>query len=84
MPQSERKEELTTALSPGETSFSADCLFFAPISISVGKAKVKSAKETMNAMNSDVVVNTYREFVTSENIMDLIADYDFILSLIHI
>ena len=45
----------------------------------VGKAKVKSAKETMNAMNSDVVVNTYREFVTSENIMDLIADYDFII-----
>ena len=40
----------------------------------VGKAKVKSAKETMNAMNPDVTVNTYREFVTSENIMDLIKD----------
>ena len=45
----------------------------------VGKAKVKSAKETMNAMNPDVTVNTYREFVTSENIMDLIRDYDFII-----
>ena len=45
----------------------------------IGKAKVKSAKETMNAMNPDVQVNTYREFVTSENIMDLIKDYDFIL-----
>ena len=45
----------------------------------VGKAKVKSAKETMNAMNPDVTVNTYREFVTSENIMDLIKDYDFIV-----
>ena len=45
----------------------------------VGKAKVKSAKETMNAMNPDVTVNTYREFVTSENIMDLIKDYDFII-----
>ena len=44
----------------------------------VGKAKVKSAKETMNAMNPDVNVITYREFVTSENIMDLIKDYDFI------
>lgn len=45
----------------------------------VGKAKVKSAKETMNAMNPDVNVITYREFVTSENIMDLIKDYDFII-----
>ncbi len=33
----------------------------------------------MNAMNPDVTVNTYREFVTSENIMDLIKDYDFII-----
>ena len=30
-------------------------------------------------MNPDVTVNTYREFVTSENIMDLIKDYDFII-----
>lgn len=45
----------------------------------MGKAKVKSAKETMNAMNPDVNVITYREFVTSENIMDLIKDYDFII-----
>ena len=45
----------------------------------VGKAKVKSAKETMNEMNPDVTVNTYRTFVTSENIMELIADYDFII-----
>ena len=43
------------------------------------KAKVKSAKETINAMNPDVTVKTYRQFVTSENIMDLIADYDFII-----
>ena len=45
----------------------------------VGKAKVKSAKETMNAMNPDVTVNTYRTFVSSENVMDLIKDYDFII-----
>ena len=38
----------------------------------LGKAKVESAKETMNAMNPDVVVNTYREFVYSDNIQDLI------------
>lgn len=30
----------------------------------------------MNAMNPDVTVNTYREFVTSENVMDLIKDYE--------
>ena len=45
----------------------------------VGKPKVQSAKETMNKMNPDVTVNTYHEFVSSENILDLIKDYDFIL-----
>lgn len=45
----------------------------------IGKAKVRSAKETMNAINPDINVNTYRMFVTSENIMELIADYDFII-----
>lgn len=45
----------------------------------VGKAKVLSAKETIEEMNPDVTVNTYRTFVTSENIMDLIKDYDFII-----
>ena len=56
----------------------------------VGKAKVKSAKETMNAMNPDVEVKTYRMFVDSSNIRELVREYDFIidgtdnLSLIHI
>ena len=36
----------------------------------VGKAKVLSAKETMEAINPDVKVNTYRTFIDSENIMD--------------
>lgn len=45
----------------------------------VGKAKVKSAKETMEAMNPDVKVNTYRMFVSADNIRELIRDYDFIL-----
>ena len=45
----------------------------------VGKAKVQSAKETMEAMNPDVKVNTYRIFVDSETITDLIKDYDFII-----
>ncbi len=45
----------------------------------IGKAKVKSAAETMKAINPDITVNTYRTFVTSQNIMELIADYDFII-----
>lgn len=45
----------------------------------IGKPKVQSAKETMNKMNPDVKVNTYHEFVTSENVLDLIKDYDFVI-----
>lgn len=45
----------------------------------VGKPKVQSAKETMNKMNPDVTVNTYHEFVSSENITELIDGYDFII-----
>ena len=45
----------------------------------VGKAKVKSAAETIAQMNPDVKVNTYRTFVSSENIRKLIRDYDFII-----
>ena len=45
----------------------------------IGKIKVQSAKETMCAINPDITVNTYHTFVTSENVMDLIAPYDFIL-----
>ncbi len=45
----------------------------------VGKPKVKSAKETMEAMNPDVKVITYHTFVLADNIMDLIKDYDFII-----
>jgi len=45
----------------------------------IGKPKVQSAKETMQAINPDVTVNTYHTFVTSENVLDLIKDYDFIL-----
>lgn len=45
----------------------------------LGKPKVQSAAETMEAINPDVTVKTYHEFVTSDNIMELIRDYDFIL-----
>ncbi|MDF2503478.1 MAG: moeZ2 [Clostridium sp.] len=47
----------------------------------VGKLKVQSGKETINAINPDVNVITYNEYATSENILDIIKDqdYDFIL-----
>ena len=45
----------------------------------VGKAKVQSAKETMEAIDPDVTVNTYRTFIDSENILDIIKDYDFVI-----
>jgi len=45
----------------------------------VGKAKVNSAARTARAINPDVTVNTYRTFVNSSNIMELIQNYDFII-----
>ena len=45
----------------------------------VGKAKVQSAKETMTAINPEITVKAYRTFVSADNIMNLIADYDFII-----
>lgn len=44
-----------------------------------GRDKVQSAKETMTAINPDVTVNTYKTFINSDNIHDLIKDYDFVL-----
>ena len=45
----------------------------------VGKTKVQSAAETLKALNPDVEVITYHEYVNSKNIADMIADYDFII-----
>lgn len=45
----------------------------------LGKAKVQSAKETIERMNPDVTVHTYRTFVDSKNILELIKEYDFII-----
>ena len=38
----------------------------------VGIPKVESAANKMRAINPDITVNTYQEFVSSYNIMDLI------------
>ena len=47
----------------------------------VGKPKIQSGQETINAMNPDVSVHTYNELVTAANIRDIIRDqdYDFII-----
>ncbi len=45
----------------------------------VGKAKVESAKERMVGINPDVKVITYNLRLTSENILDIIQDYDIIV-----
>jgi molybdopterin/thiamine biosynthesis adenylyltransferase len=45
----------------------------------IGKAKVQSARESMEAVNPEVQVNTYRTFVSAGNIMELIREYDFII-----
>jgi molybdopterin/thiamine biosynthesis adenylyltransferase len=45
----------------------------------IGKPKVESAREKMQAINPDVTVNTYKEWVTAANIGRIIADYDFII-----
>ena len=45
----------------------------------LGKPKVDSAKETLEALNPDVKVVPYKERLSSQNIMDIIKDYDIIL-----
>ncbi|MBR1810920.1 MAG: molybdopterin-synthase adenylyltransferase MoeB [Clostridia bacterium] len=45
----------------------------------IGKTKVESAKESMLAINPDIQVNTYRKFINSSNILDIIKDYDFVI-----
>ncbi len=45
----------------------------------LGIPKVESAKNSMEDINPDVKVITYKDYVYSKNILSLIADYDFIL-----
>ena len=46
----------------------------------IGRSKVESAKETLLAYNPDVNVITYETPITSDNAMELMADYDIIIS----
>lgn len=42
-------------------------------------AKVDSAKEKMLAINPDITVNTYRQYLGADNIREIIRPYDFIV-----
>lgn len=45
----------------------------------VGRPKVESARERLKAVNPDVEVIPYKLRLTSENIMDIIKDYDIVV-----
>ena len=45
----------------------------------IGKPKAESAAETIKALNPDVNVITYNEYVNSKNIASIISGYDFII-----
>jgi adenylyltransferase/sulfurtransferase len=45
----------------------------------VGRSKLKSAQERLNALNPEVRVETYETRLTSANAFDLFRDYDVIL-----
>ena len=45
----------------------------------IGKYKVDSVKESIKAINPDVKVVTYKEFLDSSNIREIIREYDFVL-----
>jgi len=45
----------------------------------VGIAKVLSAKEKMQAINPELKVNTYQEWISAANIADIISEYDFVI-----
>lgn len=45
----------------------------------IGKPKVNSGKEKLNALNPDVEIITYKAKLTSQNILEVIKDYDVVL-----
>src|SRR5512138_3531413 len=58
------------------TNLQRQVIHFTP---DVGKPKVISAAEKMRAINPDVQVNTYQEWISAANIARIIADYDFVI-----
>jgi len=45
----------------------------------INSSKVLSAKEKMLAINPDIQVHTYQEFLCADNISDIIKPYDFVV-----
>ncbi len=45
----------------------------------LGRAKVESAAEKMRAINPDVTVRTYHEFLLAANIRPILRNYDFVI-----
>ncbi len=45
----------------------------------IGKNKVRSAQETLTAINPDVIIQPYVTYVSEKNILQLIRDYDFVI-----
>nr|NIO08556.1 hypothetical protein [Deltaproteobacteria bacterium] len=45
----------------------------------IGQPKTDSAKQTLQALNPDVRIITYQDKLTSENVMEIIKDYDIIV-----
>ena len=45
----------------------------------IGKPKVVSAKEKIEAINPDVQVRTYKEWISAANIREIIDGYDFVV-----
>lgn len=46
----------------------------------IGEPKVESAKKTLKALNPDINIVTYREKLSSENILNIIKDYDIVVN----
>lgn len=45
----------------------------------IGRPKLESARETLNGINPNVDIDTYEERLSSENALQLFADYDIIV-----
>ena len=45
----------------------------------IGAPKVLSAKTKMEAINPDVLVHTYHEWICAANVQNIIDGYDFII-----
>ncbi|NQU63974.1 MAG: HesA/MoeB/ThiF family protein, partial [SAR324 cluster bacterium] len=45
----------------------------------LNRPKVDSARDKINALNPDVQVETINHFITAENALDIIGNYDFVI-----